>query len=450
MRSFCLSELVPPLAGSQLGADASFSGVTTDSRAVSEGQLFVALKGERFDGHRFVASAGSAGASAALVSEAVDADLPLLQVADTQVALGQLAALNRSGFTGTLVGITGSCGKTSVRNLLESIFSRVAPTLATYGNLNNEIGMPLTLLELNPEHRYAVVEMGAGKPGDIAYLCQLAQPGISLLLNALPAHLETMGTVEDIAHTKGEILSGLGGRGTAIFPVDSEYTGLWRELAGTADCRTFGFSDAADVYATHIEVGGEGSLFTLHADGDSEVISLSLPGRHNVANALAAAAGALAAGVSLSQVAGGLAAATPVGGRLRQHQLPGGVTLIDDAYNANPASVRAAIDVLETITGRRILVLGAMAELGALSEAMHAEVGRYAAGHGIDALWATGDFCDAAVAAFGEGGRLFENREELTAALKSLLAADDVVLVKGSRSAGMDAVVRALIEMGET
>jgi UDP-N-acetylmuramoyl-tripeptide--D-alanyl-D-alanine ligase len=325
----------------------------------------------------------------------------------------------------------------------------VGPTLATPGNFNNEIGLPLTLLALDATHRYAVVEMGAGRAGDIAYLCELAKPGITVLLNAMPAHLETMGTVDDIARTKGEILSGLDGGGTAIFPADSEYTRLWRKLAGAARRLEFGFATEADVRASAVELDEEASRFTLHLNGQEQRISLSLPGRHSVANALAAAAAASAAGLSLGEIAAGLAAVTPTGGRLRRQSIPGGVSLIDDSYNANPASVKAAIDVLAVSGGRRILVLGTMAELGRESEALHAEVGRYAAEHGIDALFAAGAYGTAVVDAFGAGGRSFEDRDTLLAALRGFVTAGDVVLVKGSRSAGMDELVAALLHGGE-
>jgi UDP-N-acetylmuramoyl-tripeptide--D-alanyl-D-alanine ligase len=449
MRQFCLSELTAPLAATLAGDDARFEAVSTDTRTLRPGELFVALKGERFDGHRFVGSAAAAGACAALVSEPLEISLPLLRVDDTERALGQLAALNRREFAGPLIGITGSCGKTSVKNMLAAILATAGATLATRGNYNNEIGMPLTLLELSPEHRYAVIEMGAAKPGDIAYLCALARPQIAVLLNALPAHLETMGSVEGIARIKGDILSGLDGQGTAVYPGDSEFTGLWRQLAGPANRLEFGFGNEADVFADELQLDEQGSRFTIHAAGEAVRVSLSVPGRHNVANALAAAAAAIAAGLSCEQVAAGLAAFEAEGGRLARRRIAGDITLIDDSYNANPASVKAAIDVLATSDARRVLVLGTMAELGADSEALHAEVGRYGRERGIDALWVTGEHTAAAAEAFGAGGRCFENREALVEELRSALQPGDVVLVKGSRSAGMDTVVAALADSGE-
>jgi UDP-N-acetylmuramoyl-tripeptide--D-alanyl-D-alanine ligase len=448
MRQFSLSELCEPLAGNRLGDDARFDAVSTDSRSLQSGELFVALKGENFDGHRFIEVAAAAGACAAIVSESVASPLPLLQVADTERALGQLAALNRREFPGTLVGITGSCGKTSVKNMLSAIFQAAGNTLATQGNFNNEIGLPLTLLELDPTREFAVIEMGAARPGDIAYLCEIAQPRIAVLLNALPAHLETMGSIEGVARTKGEILAGLGAEGTAVYPADSPFTTLWRDLAGAAQRLEFGFDDSADVRASAVELDAESAQFTLHLGDDTVAVDLPLPGRHSVANALAAAAAAFAAGLSPAAVATGLAAASATEGRLQRRRLAGDIALIDDSYNANPASVKVAIDVLAEAPGRHILVLGTMAELGEGSDALHGEVGSYAAERGIEALWATGLHTQASVEAFGVGGRSFESRSMLAAALADFLQSGDTVLVKGSRSAGMEAIVATLEQGG--
>ena len=252
MRSFSLAELVQPLQGSLLGVDATFDSVSTDSRHVQPGQLFVALRGDNFDGHRFVEVVAVEGAGAVLVSEPGGFPLPALQVSDTRLALGRLGALNRLHFDGPLVAITGSCGKTMVKNMLAAILQSCGPTLATEGNFNNEVGVPLTLLRLQAEHRYAVVEIGAARAGDISYLCGLASPDIAVLLNALPAHLEGFGNVEGVARAKGEILSALGGDGTAVFFADSEFSPLWRDLAAGARCLDFGFSGGAAVTALDI------------------------------------------------------------------------------------------------------------------------------------------------------------------------------------------------------
>ena len=442
MRGFPLTEISERLNGELMGENVEILSVSTDSRSISGGDLFVALRGERFDGHDFVGPVAAAGAAAALVSTPVEAGIPTVRVADTELALGQLGAVNRDLFAGTLIGITGSCGKTSVKNMLAGILATAGPTLATEGNYNNEIGVPLTLLRLAPEHRFAVVEMGAGKPGDIAYLRELGRPQIGMLLNVMPAHLERMGSLEGIAETKGAILVDCE---HAIYPADSEFTPHWRDLAGDAHKLEFAFDSAAPVHVSGLTLGADGSRFTLNIEGRSAEVALPLPGRHNVANAMAAAAAAVAAGLELDDIAVALAGAAASAGRL--HRQPGrdGIQLIDDSYNANPGSVRAAIDVLAGLPGRRLLVLGTMAELGEAVDALHAEVGCYATAAGIDALWAAGPHTEHAVEAFGGGARHFDSREALIDALKGFLATGDVVLVKGSRSAGMEKVVASLL-----
>jgi UDP-N-acetylmuramoyl-tripeptide--D-alanyl-D-alanine ligase len=446
MRPFTLSELAGPLAGSLSGLDASFVAVATDSRKVQPGQLFVALQGDNFDGHRFVSEVTELGACAAVVSTASSYPLPVLQVSDTRLALGRLGALNRQYFEGDLIAITGSSGKTSVKNMVASILRQRGSTLATPGNFNNEIGLPLTLLQLQAEHRYAVIEMGASAAGDIRYLCDLARPSISVLLNALPAHLQGFGSLEGVARAKAEIFAGLG-MGTAIYNADSEFAPLWREQIGAADPIAFGFGAAAKVTARDIELdGAAGSRFLLVTPQGEHRVSLPVPGRHNISNALAAAAAAQAAGTELSQICHGLAAVSAEPGRLQTRTTRNGALVIDDSYNANPGSVRAAIDVLAAQPGNRILVLGAMGELGKDSEALHAAVGDYARQQGLDALWTVGAATAAAVAEFGAGGRLFDDRNELIACLQQQLDPADVILVKGSRSAGMELVVSALAD----
>jgi UDP-N-acetylmuramoyl-tripeptide--D-alanyl-D-alanine ligase len=447
MRDFSLNELCAPLAATAVSGDAVISGVSTDSRSVAAGDLFVALQGPNFDGHAFIAAAAERGARAAVVSDGEDRDLPTLRVDDTCAALGRLAAYNRALFTGRLLAITGSCGKTTVKNLLAAILEQRGATLATAGNLNNEIGVPLTLLRLAPEHRFAVVEMGAARAGDIRYLCSLAKPDVSLLLNAMPAHLEGFGSVDAVARAKGEIFEALEGGGTAVINADSEYAGLWRQLAGDSRTLSFGLSEQAGVGASAIEERGlAGSRFRLRTPGGSVTAELALPGIHNVINALAAAAAACAVGVDMDAIARGLAAARPVAGRLCSREGVGGVTVIDDSYNANPGSVHAAIDLLATHAGRRVLLLGSMAELGADSDALHRETGRYAADRGIEIFCCVGAGAEAAVEGFGAGGEAYANRESLLARLPGRFGAGDVVLVKGSRSAGMEVIVNALLD----
>jgi UDP-N-acetylmuramoyl-tripeptide--D-alanyl-D-alanine ligase len=447
MRSFALSELITPLHGSLLSNDASFDGVTTDSRTIQSGHLFVALKGDNFDAHGFVDDVSRQGASAAVVSTAANYPLPAIQVDDTRLALGGLGALNRRHFDGELIAITGSSGKTSVKNMVAAILSQAGPTLATPGNFNNEIGLPLTLLQLEPKHRFAVIEMGAAAAGDISYLCSLAQPSVAVLLNALPAHLQGFGSLEAVARAKAEIFCDLVG-GTAIYNADSDFAPLWRELAAASKSIEFGFSASAAVNAREIELDAvAGSRFLLDTPQGETRISLSVPGRHNISNALAAAAAALATGLGLDQIRAGLATVKPEPGRLQPRATGCGAVVIDDSYNANPGSVMAAIDVLAAQTGNRMLVLGAMGELGADSHALHAAVGRYALERGLNALWTVGADTQAAVDEFGEGGRVFTDRDELIACLQRRINANDQILVKGSRSAGMELVVKALTDV---
>jgi len=445
MRAITLSELEEPLAAQLLGADREFTGVSTDSRSTRAGDLFVALVGSRFDGHAYLDQARDRGAVAALVSAAATDALPRLQVADTQRALGLLGAFNRNLYRGPLVAITGSSGKTTAKNMVHAVLSRRGETLATEGNFNNEIGVPLTLLRLRPGVAYAVVEMGAARAGDIAWLCELARPTVALLLNAGPAHLEGFGSVEGVAAAKGEIFDRLGEGDTAVINADQPWARQWRKRAGAAAVVDFGLEQPAAVSARDIQDRGlAGVGFTASTPAGDMAMRLELPGRHNVANALAAVAAGLACGVSLTEIRDGLEALRPVDGRLRTSHSPAGATLIDDCYNANPGSVRAAIDTLAGCPGRRTLLLGAMRELGERSAALHREVGDYAREARIDRLWGAGPELADCGAAFGDGGRHFDDRAALLAALPGEFGEGDTVLVKGSRSAGMEAVLRAL------
>ena len=447
MRAFTLSELEEPLAAQLQGADLVFTGVSTDSRAARSGDLFVALVGQRFDGHAYLEQARSQGAVAALVSAAVTDSLPRLTVADTQRALGLLGAYNRNLYRGPLVAITGSSGKTTVKNMVQAVLSRRGETLATEGNLNNEIGVPLTLLRLHPKVEYAVVEMGAARAGDIAWLCELAHPTVALLLNAMPAHLEGFGSVEGVAAAKGEIFDRLGAGDTAVINADQPWSRQWRKRAGSAAVVDFGLQQPAAVSARDIQNRGlAGVAFTASTPAGEMAMRLELPGVHNVANALAAVAVGLACGIPLTEIRDGLESLQPVGGRLRATRGQGGATLIDDCYNANPGSVRAAIDLLAACPGRRTLVLGAMRELGERSDILHREVAEYAREAGIDRLWGVGPELGEGVAAFGPGGRHFGDRAALLDTLPGEFGEGDTVLIKGSRSAGMEAVLHAMQE----
>jgi len=446
MRPMTLSELVAPLQAVLTGPDQTFSRVSTDSRSVAAGDLFIALQGETFDGHDFLDQVARAGAVAAVVSHRTPATLSQLRVADTQRALGRLGAFNRDLFRGPLVAITGSSGKTTVKNMVRSVLSQRGRTQATEGNLNNEIGVPLTLLALAPGVEFAVVEMGAARSGDIAWLCELGRPTVALLVNAMAAHLQGFGSVEEVAVAKGEIFDALGPGDTAVINADMPWAAAWRERAGRATVLDFGLAGKPAVTAAGLRSRGiEGSRFTVVSPAGEIDISLPLPGVHNVANALAATAVGLACGLDLVEIKRGLELMQPTAGRLAAATSATGATVIDDCYNANPGSVRAAIDVLAGCPGRRTLILGAMRELGEDSPELHREIGDYALGAGLDKFWGVGPELESAVAAFGAGGHWYADCDAAVKALAGEFGSDDTVLVKGSRSTRMERVLHALL-----
>ena len=445
MRPWLLSELEEPLQGARSGSDGKVAGVSIDSRSVRGGDLFVALRGENFDGHDYLAQVEEAGAAAALVSLDGETSLPTIKVANTQKALGLLGAHNRSFFEGTVVAITGSGGKTTVKNMVSAILSQRGSTLATAGNFNNEIGVPLTLLELSPEHEFAVVEMGAARVGDISWLVELGRPSVAVLLNAMPAHLESFGSVEDVARAKAEIFDGLGAADVAIINADQPWAEQWRQRAGSAQILDFSLTGQAAITAVAIKTHSfTGTRFTAKTPLGDFPVNLQLPGKHNVANALAAIAVGIACDLSISEIQQGLACAAPVAGRLAAKRAASGALLVDDCYNAQPGSVKAAIDLLAEVDGRRTLVLGAMKELGSDSESLHIEVALYARASGIEQMWGVGAELQSAIKAFGEGGRFFPDREAANDFLTGVFSGGDTVLVKGSRSAGMETVLAAL------
>lgn len=447
MREFLLSELAAVLAGQLAGADVPVRGVSIDSRRIAPGDLFVALPGARVDGHDFLAEVAAAGAAAALVSRDVQAPLPVIRVADTRRALSSLGAYNRTLFEGTLVAITGSSGKTTAKTLVAAVLARAGETLATEGNLNNEIGVPLTLLRLTPAHRFAVVEMGAARRGDIAWLCELGRPDIALLLNAMPAHLEGFGDLEGVVEAKGEIYQGLAGKGIAVINGDQPWASRWRAAAGGARILDYALEQPAAIRARDIRSRGmAGSSFIVSTPEGDLPVRLQLPGRHNVSNALAALAVGMACGVGLSEISAGLASVRPVAGRGALQRGVGGSTLVDDTYNANPGSVRAAIDLLADCPPRRWLALGAMLELGEDSARMHREIGEYARDRGLDHFVGVGEPLREAVAAFGEGGEWHADCATAAASMQGRLQAGDTVVIKGSRSAAMERLLAALAE----
>ena len=439
-----LNRVAAALHAKLRGSNIEFTRVATDTRSIQPGDLFVALKGERFDGHVYAQQALDQGAAAVMITAAAECTAqPAIVVADTRLALGQLAAWWRDQMPAQIVGVTGSNGKTTVKEMLAAIL-RVASSddavLATAGNFNNDIGLPLTLLKLRPQHRFGVIEMGMNHAGEIDYLTRLARPDVALVNNAGAAHVGMLGSVEAVARAKGEIFAGLSEHGVAVINADDAHATLWRVLAGNKTVLDFGLTQPAAVQGRYhaasqaMEVRSADLEFTLH---------LQVAGEHNARNALAATAAALALGVASAAIVHGLAAFRGVAGRMQNKPALHGATLIDDSYNANPDSVRAALAVLAAMPGVKIMVLGDMAELGDDAEALHAEIGTAARSAGVNYLYALGDLSRAAVSAFGTGAMHFERIEELLAELENRLAPEVTVLVKGSRFMQMERVVKS-------
>lgn len=470
LKTFSLEELRQPLSALAISGDAAFSRVSTDTRTLAAGDLFVALSGPNFDGNRFVEQAQAQGAVAAIVSELQPLDLPQLQVADTRQALGQLGALNRQQFQGPVTAITGSCGKTTVKEMLTSILREHSgqsdSIWSTQGNLNNDIGAPLTLLALAPQHEYAVVELGASGAGEIAYTTGLTQPQVAILNNARGAHLEGFGSLDGVVKAKGEIFAGLAEHGTGVVNLDDPNHHYWLGLLAGKRVLTFSLRSAsADLYASHLAAHSDCCFsFVLHAQDQQQPVQLAVMGQHMVANALAAASAALALGVSLPVIAQGLSTFVGVSGRMSVLRRADGLRVIDDSYNANPDSVRAAIEVLANLPGRRVLVLGNMAELGEDYLTLHREVGEFAAEQRIELLLTSGNWAGAAAEGYRDAldgaeskeklkekhpqacqAREFDTNAQLLAWLENRATADMVILVKGSRSAGMETVVTSLM-----
>lgn len=440
MDPVAVRELVQRLGGSLRGGAATVTGAAIDSRRLREGDLFVALRGSRVDGHEFVAAAREAGAGAALVERAVDDPLPQWVVPDTRPALAALGALARERTRAVVVGVTGSNGKTTVKEMLAAVLGRLGPVLATAGNYNNELGVPLTLCRLDGSHRFAVIEMGASGPGEIGRLAALARPRVGVVTNAAPAHLEGFGSVEGVARAKGELYAALPPGGEAVINADDAFAELWRELAGSRRRLSFGMAGDADVAG---ELASDGAL-KIRLPEEEVAVRLALSGRHNRLNALAAAAVAHAAGAPAADIRAGLESLHPVAGRLDLRAGVADAVIVDDSYNANPASLEAALEAVAERPGRRWLVLGDMAELGPSAAALHAAAGESARRHGFERVFACGSLAAEAARAFGDGGVTLADRDAIVRAVRSGLAADVTVLIKGSRSAGMEAVARAL------
>ena len=435
------------------GEPARFTSVSTDSRSIEAGALFVALRGERYDGHAFIEAVKSRGAAAAMVNEgsgciARESGIPCIAVEDTRLALGRLAGYWRARFSIPLVAVAGSNGKTTVKEMIAAILRAhygEQATLATEGNLNNDIGLPLTLLRLRATHRVAVIEVGINHPGETAYLAGIAHPTVALVNNAQREHQEFMQGVEEVAREHGAIFAALPADGTAVINADDPYAAYWRALVRPQQVRDFGIEQPAAVSGRYA-LSDFGSDIALAAPEGSVKFRLQVAGLHSVRNAVGAAAGATAAGASLSMVAKGLSGFAAVKGRLQVKRGRGGAVIIDDTYNANPDSVRAAIEVLRKLPGRRILVLGDMGEVGDRGEMFHRETGRCASEAGIDELLAIGDLAAHAFAEFGPGGIWYAQIEGLLADVADKAVAGTTILVKGSRFMRMERVIAALVE----
>ncbi len=445
--NWLLSQVAQAVQGRLVGADLNLEGVSTDTRAIAKGSLFVALAGERFDAHDFLAQAAAGGAAAVLISDEskLPAGLPAIVVADTRLALGLLAAAWRAQFTLPVIAVTGSNGKTTTKEMIAAILKAAfgAAVLSTRGNLNNDIGLPLTLLGLRASHHAAVIEMGMNHPGEIAYLARIGAPTVAMVTNAQRAHLEGMGDLDEVAREKGAIFGGLHAGGIAVINADDAYASAWRGMVDGHPVRSFAIDNTADVVASVRQHGLETEL-ELQAPEGTTTVKLRIPGRHNARNAVAAAAACLAAGIPLSAVSEGLASFAGVKGRLQRRAGKQGAEILDDTYNANPDSVRAGIDVLASTIGRKLLVLGDMGEIGEASGQYHDEIGGYAKSQGIDRLFALGDASQLAVRNFGEGAKHFCTIEKLIAAVDKELGPDTTVLVKGSRFMKMERVADAL------
>lgn len=447
MTGLGFSQIAKALSGRLIGPDGEMQSVSTDTRQIVAGDLFIALQGENFDAHQFIDQAVDSGAAAVMVNKTVTTKLPQIVVSDTKIGLGKLAQLWRQQFQLPVIGVTGSNGKTTVKEMLGVILGRLGDTLLTEGNLNNEIGVPLTLLRLREWHRYAVVEMGANHPGEIRYLTNLVQPQVALINNAAPAHLEGFGSIEGVARAKAEIYESLKPQDHAIINADDAYAGFWREK--TKHCRRveFGLQAHTDVQGAWNRQANTLHVKTLTSEA---TVQLPLPGEHNARNALAAIATTMAVGASLDEICQGLEAMQPVAGRLVPYAGVNGVHILDDTYNANPASIEAGLNVLCGMPGEAWLILGDMAELGPGTEQLHAQVGVLAKKLGVARLFAIGKASVAAVDEFGDGATFYNEMPSLIEAVVTASIAGVNILVKGSRTMHMEQVVAELVNKSET
>lgn len=451
-----LSDCAKAMQGNLIGQDSAVESVSINTRTIKPDQLYIAIKGHVFDGHQFVEQATNAGACAVVVEKETETKLPQIIVKDTRLALAELAGEWRNSINEdsnralSVIGVTGSNGKTTVKEMLAAILAINDPILFTQGNLNNDIGVPLTLLELNEQHRYAVIEMGANHAREIAYTSHYARADVVIITNAGAAHLAGFGSLDGVAKAKGEIIETLKKTGTAIINHDDEYFAYWKSVAANRSTVSFGLNAGADVTANAIKEDVNNKTFItqfeLNTNQGSVGITLKLAGRHNVINALAASAASLALGLNLEQIKQGLESIVPVTGRLQPLVSRTGAIIINDTYNANSSSLKVALDVLANINGKSWLVLGAFGELGPNSPKMHKELGALIKSSSVERLMAVGADCKNTVEAFGEGATYFEQQQDLITALKQELKGDETILVKGSRAQHMETVVAALVD----
>ncbi len=450
MIPLALADIASAVNGKLVGRNITINALVTDSRALKVDEAFLALKGPNFDGHRFIKQVLEQGCSAIIVDHQQATDIPQIIVEDTHLALGQIGALVKAQVAPKTVAITGSSGKTTVKEMVAAILSRLGCVLATKGNFNNDIGVPLTLLRLEDKHDFAVVELGANHLGEISYTSNLVRPDIAMINNIAAAHLEGFGDLAGVARAKGEIFEGLSESGVAIYNQDSPYASKWQWRLTDKNVRKFSCLKKSDCFSSNVVLDENGcATFSLNTNVGRTFIELTVPGRHNVCNAVAAASVALECGASLDDIRLGLADMARVGGRLNIHQLGDNFKLIDDTYNANVDSVKAATELLASYPGRRILILGDMGELGSAARSYHQEVGEYAKSLKIDDLMTLGVLSQSASDSFNGRGQHFSSRENLVKQLANMLsneAQQIAVLVKGSRSAHMEHVVEEIVD----
>jgi len=443
-----LSQLISPLNAKLIGEDSSFELVTSDSRKIQPKQLFIALTGPNFDGHDYVNAAANQGAVAAIVSKPVKTNMPLLIVDNTFVAFGQLAKYCRQLAKIPVIAVTGSCGKTTTKNMIAAILQQCDPTLVTSANDNNTIGVAQTLCRLNDKHQFAVIEIGANEKHEIAYSSNIALPTIAVITNAAHVHIEGFGDIQGVAKVKGDIFNGLSADGTAIINADDDFADYWKSLIKPSQTiTTFAINNSADIMAKNVKINQDGRAhFELHTPQGNCQIHLGLLGEHNVMNALAATAAALHAHIKLETIKSALESLHPVDKRLVNMRGKNGARILDDSYNANPHSLISAIKVLNHFPGKKILILGQMGELGLEEKKYHAKLGKQARELGIDQIYSVGELTKETIRSFGEGGFYFDDKQQLITAVNEILNDSTNILIKGSNSNRLWEITEALVE----